>query len=106
MNGFWTAKFNTAFGTGFGVAYFTGTEVFGGDSGYTYIGTYETKGDTIVSKLRITPFGTGIPTVFGSSNQPFDLTITGTVQGNQMTGRGSASHAPGAGFQVTLTKLK
>lgn len=106
MNGFWTAKFNTPIGTGFGVAFFSDAEVFGGDSGYTYIGKYERSGDNIVANLRIAPYGAGVPSVFGPGNQAFDLKITGTVQGNQMAGNGSASHALGVSFQVSLTKVK
>jgi hypothetical protein len=106
MNGFWTAKFNTPIGTGFGVAFFSDAEVLGGDSGYTYIGKYERSGDNIVANLRITPYGAGMPSVFGPGNQAFDLKITGTVQGNQMAGKGTASHAPGMSFQVSLKKVK
>jgi hypothetical protein len=106
MNGFWTAKFVTPFGSGGGVAYFTANEVFGGDSGFTYLGTYQVNGAEIVAKLRIAPHFAGIPSVFGSTSQPFDLTITGSVQGNQMNGKGTASIAPGVSFQVNLTKVK
>jgi hypothetical protein len=96
MDGFWTAKF----------AYFTANEVFGGDSGFTYLGSYQVNGPNIVTKLQITPHSVGIPSVFGSTTQAFDLTITGTIQGNQINGKGIASIAPGASFQVNLTKVK
>jgi hypothetical protein len=106
MDGFWTAKFVTPMGSGGGVAYFTASEVFGGDSGFTYLGPYEVKGTEIIAKLKITPYLAGIPSVFGSTSQAFDLTITGSVQGNQMNGKGAASIAPGVTFQVNLTKVK
>jgi T3SS negative regulator,GrlR len=106
MNGFWTAKFSTPMGAGGGVAYFTANEVFGGDSGVTYLGTYQVNGTEIVAKLKITPHLAGVPSVFGSISQAFDLTITGTIQGTQMSGKGTASIAPGVNFQVNLTKVK
>lgn len=106
MDGFWTARFVTPMGSGGGVAYFTANEVFGGDSGFTYLGSYQVNGTNIVTKLKITPHSTGIPSVFGSTAQAFDLTITGTIQGNQISGTGSASIAPGVSFQVNLTKVK
>jgi hypothetical protein len=106
MDGFWTAKFTTPMGSGGGVAYFTANQVFGGDSGFTYLGSYQINGTDVVAKLRISPHSPGIASVFGPTTQAFDLTITGTIQGNQMTGKGVASIAPGVSFQVNLTKAK
>jgi hypothetical protein len=106
MDGFWTAKFVTPMGSGGGVAYFTASEVFGGDSGFTYLGSYQMSGTEMVAKLRITPHFAGIPSVFGSTSQAFDLTITGSVQGSQISGKGAASIAPGVSFQVNLAKVK
>jgi hypothetical protein len=106
MDGFWTAKFVTPLGSGGGVAYFTANEVFGGDSGFTYLGTYQVNGTEIVAKLKITPYFAGAPSVFGATSQAFDLVITGNVQGAQVSGKGTANIAPGVSFQVNLTKVK
>ena len=103
MTGFWTVRFNTPQGVGAGVAYFTETEVFGGDSGFKYVGTYKSDGANINADLRVSPHFPGIQTVFGSA-QAFDLKIVGTISGNTMSGRGAASHAPGVPFNVTLTR--
>jgi hypothetical protein len=103
MIGFWTVRFNTPMGTGAGVAYFTDNEVFGGDSGYKYVGHYHSDGTNIVANLRVSQHFPGIATVFGST-QPFDLKIEGRISGNTMIGKGTASHAPGLPFQVSLTK--
>lgn len=93
-------------GSGGGVAYFTSEEVFGGDSGFMYLGSYQVNGTDLVAKLRITQHFAGIPSVFGSTAQTFDLTITGVIQGNKISGKGAASIAPGTSFQVNLTKVQ
>lgn len=103
MTGFWTVRFNTPMGAGAGVAYFTEREVFGGDSGFKYEGSYQSDGSKITADLRVSPHFTAFQSVFGST-QPFNLRIDGTVSGNTMNGRGTASHAPGVPFQVTLTR--
>jgi hypothetical protein len=105
MKGFWTATFSTRLGTGYGVAYFTDNEVFGGDSAFTYIGTYELSGTQVQAKLRITPYNNSMTSVFGG-NQAFDLTISGALQGDTVVGRGAASHFPNVGFQVALKRIK
>jgi hypothetical protein len=104
MQGFWTVKFGTPRGTGAGVAYFTENQVFGGDSGFTYIGTYETRDKEIAATLRVNPHTPGMASVFGNG-QPFDLTIAGSNEGGKLVGTGTASHVPGLSFQVTLTKV-
>lgn len=105
MNGFWTASFNTPMGLGYGVAFFTDTQVFGGDSAFTYVGNYESDSSIVTAQLQVNPFNNSMGSVFGS-NQAFTLTITGKVQAGQLKGQGSASHAPGIPFEVTLTKVK
>ncbi len=105
MEGLWTAKFTTPMGSGGGVAYFTSDKVFGGDSGFTDIGSYEEIAENIVAKLKISPHFSGIPSVFGATAKTFDLTITGTVRDGRLMGQGSASIAPGMSFQVSLTKI-
>lgn len=105
MDGFWTAKFGTPLGSGGGVVYFANGEIFGGDGGFTYIGTYVMNGSQVAAQLRISPHMSGIPNVFGNG-QPFDLNIKGSMQGSSMSGVGEASHVPGVSFQVNLTRVR
>ncbi len=106
MEGFWTANFRTPNGMGTGVAYFTRDSIYGGDNGFTYIGSYSLVGDTIDATLEIRNFTPGVQTVFGTGGQPFTLKIHGTVAKDVMNGQGSASHAPGMSFHVALKKVK
>ena len=103
MSGLWIVRFSGPMGGGAGVVYFTDREVFGGDTGFKYIGSYESNGSSIVANLRITQHTPGTISVFGST-QSFDLKITGTVTGNTMNGQGVASHAPGQAFKVNLER--
>ena len=89
MNGFWTATFSTPFGTGYGVAYFTDKEVFGGDSGFTYTGAFSATGNTVNAEFKVSPYNKSMQSVFGD-NQAFNLSIEGTLQGDRLVGQGRA----------------
>lgn len=103
VQGFWTATFKTPLGMGYGVAYFTNGHVFGGDSAFTYVGTYTEQSDALEAKLRISPYNNSMSGVFGGGSA-FELTINGRIDGGRISGNGSASHYPGIPFAVTLAK--
>ena len=49
MEGFWTVHFKGVQGLGAGVATLIGGQVFGGDTGFFYIGTYSQQGNTMTA---------------------------------------------------------
>jgi hypothetical protein len=109
LDGFWTAHFFTPKGQGAGVAYITDSEIYGGDSGYTYRGTYETvSGGRVSATLNVTQIeGSSVPSVFGIFPS-FKLILTDNGQGNDSVVKfiGTTSSAPGVAFQVELRKSK
>jgi hypothetical protein len=81
MEGFWTVQFTGVQGWGTGVVTFVNGQVFGGDSGYMYIGTYTLQGNTVNAKVHVKPHLMGAANVMGRTE--FDLQLSGTVNGNK-----------------------
>ena len=72
----WIAHFGDVFTIGTGDVFTAGTSnggvvvfetgrVFGGDSGFFYLGEYDVSGDILSAKVTITRFKPGVPSVFG-----------------------------------------
>jgi hypothetical protein len=101
MEGFWTVQFTGVQGWGAGVATFANGQVFGGDSGYMYVGTYTQQGNTVNAKVHVKPHVAGAVNVMGRAE--FDLQLSGTLNGNTLVLTGSI---PGTQLQLrgTLTK--
>jgi hypothetical protein len=103
VDGFWIVQFEGIQGGGGGVAVLTKGQVFGGDSAYTYSGTYQTEGAAFKARVAVKNFLPGITNVLGVVGD-FELSLTGTVEGAIMTGKAALVGQPGAGIVVRLTK--
>lgn len=101
MEGFWTVQFTGVQGFGFGVVTLIRGEVFGGDSGFVYTGTYTNQGNTLNARVRVHRGAPGVQSVMGRDQ--FDLELTGNMQGNSIVANGSIPGTP-LRFQATLTK--
>jgi len=103
VDGFWIVQFEGIQGGGGGVAVLTKGQVFGGDSAYTYSGTYQTEQTTFKARVAVKNFLPGIPNVLGVVGD-FELSLTGTVEGTVIKGKAALAGQPGAGIVVKLTK--
>jgi hypothetical protein len=79
MEGFWTIQFEGIQGWGAGVITLEKGQVFGGDTGFTYIGTYEQDGGHFKGRVHVKRHSQGIPNVMGRDE--FDLEIEGDRTG-------------------------
>lgn len=102
VQGFWTLQFQGPQGLGTGVAVFVNGKVFGGDTGYTYQGTYTENGNNITARIRVANFNPAVTSVMGVVGN-FDLEIAGVLQGNTGNGTGSIPGRPGQ-LRLTLSK--
>jgi hypothetical protein len=104
IEGFWTATFQGGQGAGGGgVAVFSKGRVFGGDSAYTYEGTYEMNGNSLTARIHVGNFLPGMPNVMGVVGN-FDLTLSGNVQDQTISASGSLANNPTRRITVTLNK--
>jgi hypothetical protein len=103
VEGLWIVQFVGLQGSGGGIVVFVKGQVLGGDTGYTYIGTYATQGNNLVAKIRVSNFLPEIPNVLGIKGD-FDLQISAPINENVLQGAMSLVGRPGAGIAVKLTR--
>jgi hypothetical protein len=101
--GFWIVQYEGMQGNGGGVAMFTKGQVFGGDTGYTYLGSYTTQGNSVNARVMVRNFIAGIPSVVGITGD-FELSIDGVIEGNIIRGTGSLIGVPKPGIAIKLSK--
>lgn len=94
MEGFWTVHFNGVDGFGSGVVTLIGGQVFGGDSGFLYTGTYTDQANTLNARIHVQLYVPGASSVMGRDQ--FDLELAGTLNNNVITATGTI---PGTPFQ-------
>ena len=58
------------------------------DSGFTYIGSYELKGDLLKTKVSVTNFDPNVPSMLGIPGN-FNLLINGKVKNDTIDGTGA-----------------
>ena len=103
VEGFWIVQYEGMKGNGGGVAVFLKGKVFGGDTGYTYVGSYQTEGNSVKAHVKVESFLPDIPSVLGVTGN-FELNIDGTLEGNVIKGTGSLLNSQAVGIAVKLTK--
>jgi hypothetical protein len=99
---FWTVEFTGAAGVSAGVVIFTKGKIFGGNSGQTFMGTYD--GDSNVKgNISVHTFDPG----FNGTGTPGDceLEFSGTVEGKTMIATANVVGDPGRKFTARLTKV-
>jgi len=104
VEGFWIVQYDGMKGNGGGVAVFIKGRVFVGDTGYTYLGTYQTEDNLLTAHVSVRNFLPDIPSVLGVVGD-FELDIAGRIEGDVIRGTGSLPKEKQAvGIALKLTK--
>jgi len=104
VEGFWIVQFEGLRGNGGGVALFIKGQVFGGDSGSTYIGSYQVDANTIKAHVKIHNYLPGVVSIIGVEGD-YELEVAGTVDKNIIKASGSPVGLQAAGMALRLTKV-
>jgi hypothetical protein len=99
-DGKYGAWFRTSRDEGTGIVHLTNGKISGGDSIFTYGGSYEIDEDRFTATLTTRRHSAGPPTVFGIDE--VEVTLTGTFNGRMASCSGTAEQAPGVVFEATL----
>ena len=99
-DGRYAAWFRTSRGEGTGIVDLANGKISGGDSIFTYSGSYEVDDDRFTAALTTRRHAAGPPTVFGIDE--VEVTLTGTFNGRMASCSGTAEQAPGVVFEATL----
>ena len=103
VEGLWVVQYEGLQGNGGGVAVFVNGKILGGDTGYTYEGTYTLQGNTLTALVHVSNFLPNVPNVLGVVGD-FDLQIQAPVTGNVIKGAMALVGRPGMSVAVRLTK--
>jgi hypothetical protein len=104
VEGFWILQFEGLQASGGGVVFLIKGRIYGGDSGFVYMGTYQSGGNTITGRVKVHNFLPAVPSVFGISGD-YELSISGNVAGNVIKGKVSLVNQDAMGIVVKLTKV-
>ena len=99
-DGKYTAWFRTSLGQGTGIVQLANGRIFGGDSFFTYGGSYEADDDRFTAVLTTRRHAAGPPTVFGLDE--VEVKLTGRIKGVTAMCSGTAEQAPSMPFEATL----
>ncbi len=103
VDGFWIVQYEGMKGNGGGVAVFIKGKVFGGDTGYTYMGSYRTQGASVMASVKVCNFLPDVPSVIGVVGD-FELNINGKLEGDVIKGTGSLANSQAVGIALKLTR--
>jgi hypothetical protein len=102
IDGFWTVHFEAGGNRGAGVVVLTNGKIFGGDSGFTYIGSYSLTGDTMTGEVKAQTFEPTMPSLLGVSS--YTLNLRGNVSGDIISGQATTPARPGVTLNLRLQK--
>lgn len=105
LDGLWIVQYHGPQGVAGGVVVLTKGQVFGGDSGFTYVGSYELKGDLLNAKVSVKNFDPNVPNVLGVAGN-FDLVIEGRVKNDSIDGTGALATHPDTMIVVRLSRYR
>lgn len=107
----WTVRLDSPAGVdmelGGGVLVIETNRVFGGDSGYAYVGSCSVSGDSIAGELRIIRHDPNMISIFGDQDE-FSVSYEGArVSENRIEGRisGGAGTPPATFYMERLVEL-
>jgi hypothetical protein len=104
LEGLWYVMFKTVIGAGGGVVVLLNGKLLGGDSGFTYVGTYSDSGTSIKGDVLVQNFDPTTGNVFGIQGD-FTLNFEVSRQGDdELDGRASSPQQPGSLANVKLTR--
>jgi T3SS negative regulator,GrlR len=109
IDGFWTAEFASTEGSfGGGVAFMQNGRIFGGDSGYSFVGTYELdKGDepsAMKAHLLVEPFIKDFPSIFRTTDVAYSIELLGSLTADVIIAQGFITDFPDLRLSAKLTR--
>jgi hypothetical protein len=99
-DGRYAAWFRTSRGEGTGIVQLANGNISGGDSFFTYGGSYQIDDDRFTAVLTTRRHAAGPPTVFGLDE--VEVKLAGKIRGMRASCTGIAEQAPGMTFEATL----
>ena len=103
VEGFWILQIETPQQTSGGVCVFLNGKIFGGDNGFTWIGTYTSDDKLIKARVNVHNFDKSVQSVLGIPGD-YEMHFSGNVQGNMITGAAMLAGQPQHSLACRLLK--
>lgn len=103
IEGLWIVKFTAAQLSGSGVLVLSQGKVFGGETGFYYIGTYVADGNVVKARVMIRNFDPSVPSGFGIPGD-YEMDVSATMQDSTMSGTAIISGQPQYSLGLKLIK--
>jgi hypothetical protein len=103
IDGLWIAKFAAGQLTGSGVVVFANGKLFGGETGFYYLGSYDADGTIFKAHIVVRNFDPSIPSGFGIATD-YEMDVSGILQGDEMTGTAVITGYPQYSLGIRATK--
>jgi len=106
LQGLYKFRFTTQRGAGCGVMFIApGGRLYGGDTGYSFIGTFTEADGVIAAEFRMSRHYYGPQYVPMFDVDDIAMNFTGTYQGEEVHFEGGSAALPGVRFTVILTAI-
>jgi T3SS negative regulator,GrlR len=86
-----------------GIVVFINGKIFGGDSGFSWVGTYRADERLLKARVQVHNFDTDVKSVLGIEGD-FDMDISGNIQGDAISGTAMIVNQPQHSLAVRLDK--
>jgi hypothetical protein len=103
IDGFWLVNAEATGGTAGGVVVFANGKVFGGDSGFYYLGTYQEKNGIVKARVAVHNFDPAIVNIL-SVAKDYELNVAATMKDETMTGTAVVPGVANQSIALRLTK--
>src|SRR4051812_25549137 len=105
VDGLWIVQFTAKEIYGSGVVVLSSGKLFGGETGFYYIGSYEADGKVLQARVMVRNFDASVPSGFGISVSHYEMDVSATLQEETvMTGTAMITHQPQYSLGIRLTK--
>jgi len=103
LEGFWIFRIQPPPVSSGGVMMFALGKVYGGDSGFAWVGTYSVSNNIIRARVRVHNFDHDIKSVLGLEGD-YDMHFSGTQTGDTIVGTALIANQPQHSLAIRLEK--
>jgi len=107
LEALYVVEFGDVAASGFrngGVAVLETSRVFGGDSGYFYLGNYEVDRGVMNAKLKVVKHNPAWANAFGDAANEFEVRLSGAINNGVINGHMERVDRPGIKLPIRLTR--
>lgn len=103
LDGLWILMIQPPPVTSGGVIVFVNGKIYGGDNGFTWVGSYAVSDKIVKGRVHVHNFDPDIKSVLGVPGD-YEMHFSGTIQGETITGTAMIANQPQHSLSLRLTK--